>query len=215
VADYPGLQSHGRSLLVWPEALEDASSREAVRAIAGFGARILWLGSPRDIDRVIPGAVKRTLPVHRRRHPRPAAERAPVHLLTARSAAVHAHIVELQRSRSITPLPVHAFADATHGAAEWNHWVIEQDGTILGIIQRQLLARPFPGVGTELSLVCGLAVRADCPARGLGRALLEHAAASDGTGSAICISEPDQSTDYLVRQDWELTGSTVELLLWR
>jgi hypothetical protein len=206
-----GLQSHGRSLLVWPDALDDAAARDAVRTIAGFGARVLWLGPPRDIDRMLPGSVRRTLPVHRRRHPEPAL--GPVRRLGARSVAMHTRIIELQRSRGITPLPVHAFADVAHGAAEWDHWVIEKDGDLLAVIQRQMLNRPFPGAGPELALVCGLAVRAGH--RGFGRVLLEHAAASDGTGSAICISEPGLSTDYLIHQDWQLTGATVELVAWR
>ncbi len=209
------LQSHGRSMFVWPDALDDAAAREAVRTILGVGARVIWLGSPRDIDRVIPGAARRTLPVHRRCNPQPDAEPVPVRRLGIRSAAMHARIVQLQRSRSITPLPVHAFADVAHGAAEWDHWVIEQGEALVGVIQRQMLKRPLPGAGTELTLVCGLAVRADAVSRGLGRALLEHAAASDGAGSAICISDPDLSTDYLIRRDWELTGATVELVGWR
>ncbi|HZM75055.1 MAG TPA: GNAT family N-acetyltransferase [Candidatus Limnocylindrales bacterium] len=134
--------------------------------------------------------------------------------MTSRTDAMHRRIVELQRSRQITPLPAHAFTEAAHGAAEWDHWVIEQDETLVGVIQRQMLKRPMPGVGPERALVCALAVRADCSSRGLGRALLECAAASDGTGSAICISDPDMSTSYLIRQDWELTGATVELVGW-
>jgi GNAT superfamily N-acetyltransferase len=213
--DHRALQSHGRSMLIWPDVLDDATATEAVRTIIGVGARVIWLGSPRDIDRVIPGVVRRTLPLHRRRHPRPDAEPVPVRRLEARSATTHARIVQLQRSRSITPLPAHAFADTAYGAAEWDHWVIERDETLVGVIQRQILKRPLPGVGTELALVCGLAVRADAASRGFGRALLEHAAASDGTGSAICISDPDLSTEYLIRQGWELTGATVELVAWR
>lgn len=209
------LQSHGRSLLVWPEALDDAVARQAVQAIVGFGARVLWLGRPADIDRLLPGAFRRTLPVHRRSRPQPELAEAPVGRLACRSAGTHARIVELQRSRGITPPPIHAFTEARHGAAEWDYWVIEQDGALAGVIQRQLLRRPVPGAGPDLALVCGLAVRPDFASLGYGRALLEHAAASAGTGSAICLSEPEHSTKYLIGQGWELTDATVELVGWR
>jgi hypothetical protein len=210
-----GVQSHGRSLLVWPEATASRANAARLREYVGTGCRMLWLGEPGAWTPWLPSGVSQRLLVHRRLRVETQLTVA-VERLTWMSRHDYARVVELQRSRSITPLTPQAYEATPTRSREWSHWIVRSaSGQIIGVIHRQQLVAPIDHAHGERSLVCGLAVDTGAAGHQIGRALLDAAASADGTESALCFGDPALSSPYLLRQEWEFTGKTVEFVQWR
>src|SRR5215471_10290380 len=108
----PGIQHHGRSLLVWPHLL-DAGSRTMLSKLLVTGARVLSLSDrlPRCLDRMVPEPVP--LGVWHGKPDEPQ-ESMPTEVPNAQEWK---HLVQLWRDSGITPLAEHlARADP-----RWRH----------------------------------------------------------------------------------------------
>lgn len=190
-----GVQSHHRSLLIWPDLVADENWPD-VRQLLYTGARILCLGRP------MPGAESTVLPAVTLdvwgggRSAEPAGE-------PDTSAAGHAEwrqLTELWEQVRLTPLPPTARLDPA-----WRHARLHRSGRLVASASVQHLAAPLGESGARL-LICSVAC--DPAARRSGAARQCVQALTARRGEAAALVEPGTGSDrFFARLGWQPVGN--------
>jgi hypothetical protein len=192
LAGIRGVQSHHRSLLVWPD-LVSGVDEAALRLLVHTGARVLALGGPLPAT-----CVDRLQPVE-------------LSLWTGRSGAASSSGVntttptttewrQMQRlwhDNRLTVLP-----DSARDDPDWRHARAVHDGEMLACASIQRLAAEVDGAR---ALVCGVAARVD--RRRTGHAHRCVAALLPPGEPVAAVLEPGSGSDgFFTRIGWQRTG---------
>lgn len=216
IGGHPGVMDHGRSLVVWPEALEHAAGRRALTEVVPLGARLLFLGPIGDLeaalDMVLPWRPLAVMTVHGQTVPPATA----VVRIDRWSPDDLTGAQEVQRRSGITPLPPHTLR-LGNPVDPWRHWIVpEARAGVAGVIHQQSLRRPLDDAWPPGSvLTAGLAVADGRRGEGLGAALLATAAGVGAT-CAVAFVDPENGTRRMLeRCGWKDSGRAVHLVCWR
>jgi hypothetical protein len=139
----PGVVSHHRSLLVWPDQLNDASAR-VLGLLANTGARILSVGAPLPPGIGFAGRPERLRLWRWERPPDGRPGRSYAGRAEVPSPEWWQRIAVLHRACGITPLPASA-----RGSPDWCHaWIPDDDddggGGVAAVASAQWLTAPAP-----------------------------------------------------------------------
>ncbi|WP_202232086.1 hypothetical protein [Actinacidiphila reveromycinica] len=189
----PGIQSHQRSLLVWPDLL-GAAGAAWVGSLLFTGTRLLSLGAP--------------LPVPARRAPQPVrlavwggpgAEAPPQGVWTQTpDRPCWERMTGLWTAAGLTPLPPSA-----RSAADWRHAGRGQGTELAGCASAQQLMAPLGATGAR-RLVCSVV---SDPARrrtGVARACVR--AVAGGAGAAALLEPGSGSDRFFAALEWTPVG---------
>jgi len=190
-----GVQSHHRSLLLWPDVL-DGTGWSGVRPLLHTGARILSLGRPLpDGESAALQAVP--LEVWGGRTPAGPPEGADSDVP---GQAEWQQLAALWQQAGLTPLPPTARADPA-----WSHARIQRNGRPVAAASAQQLLAPLGESGAGL-LVCSVACEPAGRRTGAARRCVQ--ALTAGRGEAAALLEPGSGSDrFFAGIGWRPVGS--------
>jgi GNAT superfamily N-acetyltransferase len=203
-----GVQSHGRSLIVWPQSLE-ADGIELLRFAVPLGARIIVIGGTLAECPIWPGEVqgRRLLVYH---SSSPLGEGAPAPLPLDQETALR--VQALHRACGLTPLPLASLVSG----AEWVHSFVCAAQDVVAVASLERLNYPLPGRQAAVSLLCAIAVHPSFRRRGLGARAVEGVLTRSSTGAAIALLEANGSSSrpFFEHLGWYETGIVAETTQW-
>jgi GNAT superfamily N-acetyltransferase len=200
-----GIQSHGRSLLVWPTELSN-SGIALLREVAPLGARFVVLGdrgTAAALD-VWPGEPQLT-ELHVFTGARPA------DFAAAPKALSDGMVVALQRACGLTPLPANVLDDDFG----WTHSAVVEGDTPVAWASAQHLDRVVPGTSASV-LVCAVAVHPNARGRGLGRSVVAGALRRPPTqpAAALVVAGDEAALRFFNALGWRDVGPTAVVGRW-
>ena len=196
-----GLQSHGRSLLVWPERLDPKAER-LLRGVVPLGARVVAFGPPPAISDlpVWPG-VPRTAPYAIYRRPVDTGE-AEWNSGDCRCECrqCEAEAQRLQRAAGLTPLPASVLRNTTG----WRHAVVGGRHRPVAMASAQLLAWAVSDARADTArLVAAVAVDPARRRAGLGATVVERVAAGPDAAVALVAVDDRAARRFFDALGWE------------
>jgi GNAT superfamily N-acetyltransferase len=207
-----GVQSHGRSLLVWPQRLT-SESVQVLRVLAPLGVRIVSfeLGG---LDWVWPGEpareslwlfVGRTPGIG----PSPVGETGSEFSIGLQEVEM---VQALHRCCAITPLP----ADVLVGGEDWTHALHRHGGHILATASLQRLLHPVEPLLAAPSLVCAVGVHPQWRRSGLGRRVVDQVLSRQDGSPAVALVEAGnpQAAAFFQALGWRDSGRLAEVAWW-
>lgn len=207
-----GVQSHGRSLLVWPELL-DLAGEQLLRGVVPFGARVIAFGPVPPVGDlpVWPGKpLTSRYDIYRWR---PSAGGAVPDFAdsTCGCDRCHAGVQALQRAGGLTPLP----ALVLERGSGWRHAVVAERHTPVAVASAQLLAWPLPDVSTgAVRLVAGVAVAPGRRRAGLGGAVVERVVAGPDAAVALVAAADRPARRFFEALGWDQRGAVATYARW-
>lgn len=196
---FAGVQSHHRSLLIWPDLVADADWPD-VRLLLHTGARILSLGRPMpEAESAVLPAVE--LQVWGGSAPaRPAGASAGGPDTSTARPGEWRDLTALWEQAGLTPLPPTARLDPV-----WSHARLRRAGCLVASASVQHLAAPLGSSGARLltcSVACDSAERRTGAARQCVQALIAR------RGEAAALIEPGTGSElFFARLGWQPVGS--------
>jgi hypothetical protein len=195
-----GVQSHGRSLLVWPDRLDHAGAR-LLRRLVPLGVRIVVFGPPTTAGAlpVWPGQPLTCSHAVYWRRPR-AGRLTDVDGGCFDSDLCPTEIQALHRAGGVTPLPASVLRD--NGG--WRHAVVVDGDVPVAVASAQQLAWPLPGSGRgPARLVSAVAVAGSRRRLGLGRSVVENVAADADAAFALVAAAEGPARVFFESLGWE------------
>jgi GNAT superfamily N-acetyltransferase len=208
-----GLQSHDRSLLVWPERLDPKAVR-MLRGVVALGARVVAFAPP-SVTGDLPfwPGVPCTTPyaIYRR----PAEAGGAEWLLGADDPCdcerCEAGVQSLQRAGGLTPLPASVLRDTTG----WRHAVVGERHVPVAVASAQLLAWPVLAAGADtVRLVAAVAVNPARRRAGLGREVVDRIVCGSHSAVALVGVDDRPARRFFEASGWEHHGALATYARW-
>lgn len=208
-----GLQSHGRSLFVWADQVED-EGRRLLGALAPLGTRLVVFGDVSALD-VWPGMLAPSALELLWSCTGPHVDGAGVadREFVARDAAEADALQRLQRACALVPLPQRVLCGSD---PSFTHHVIADASGPIAAASAQRLRYALPGTAQRCALVCCVATRADQRRRRLGRDVVNRARIASGLECAAALVEAGSgaSRRFFLTCGWQPSAVPAALVSW-
>lgn len=202
-----GIQSHGRSVIVWPTLL-DESGVALLRCLVGFGIRIIVFGEVKECP-IWPGEIEGEY-LH------VLAYFPSVGLIGSKQYSISNTIIHdvqtLQRECSLIPLPKSVYKNPIG----WRHNALYSDNILVASASLQQLRYTPDATTCPTSLLCSVAVSPYWQRKGLGRGIISGLLDSANTPTVIALVEmhSNRSLSFFEKLGWIKTNQKATFVQW-
>ncbi|MFS0752930.1 GNAT family N-acetyltransferase [Oceanobacillus sp. 1P07AA] len=203
-----GLQSHGRSIIVWPSLINNCEI-DYLRRIVGFGCRIICIGGKIKSLPIWPGEINvHDLCVMKYRKSTMNNCKLNTHYYTKEMIK---RVQSLQRSCCITPLPKEVYFNDDI----WKHSIVIDQEVVKASGSIQLLKNKVNS--SKITLVCGIAVDNICKQKGFGGRIVKDLVRQSKTSELLAFVENDNKVakGFFNKLGWEQSSEVVQYSYWK
>ncbi|HDR7799687.1 TPA: GNAT family N-acetyltransferase [Bacillus tropicus] len=209
VVQLKGIQSHGRSIIVWPKLLDDESTF-FLRALVGYGIRMIVFGEAIELD-IWPGKIEpydlQVMQINNLH------SNYTTHKQTIESKTIF-DLQNLQRECGLTPLPDFVY----NNQKDWQHHMIYADQSIVATASLQKMKYSIASIEEPVSLICSVLVKPEYQHNGFGRTVVKDILKKSSTPSSIALvesSKDSNSLGFFEDLGWKKTMDKAQFIQWK